>query len=1238
MATSSSIDNNISNYPCTICMGFCLENENCIQCDKCLNWFHKECVNLSKEHFARFTNNIDTNFTCTICDVNKKCEVCNKPQNQSENRFLYCVTCIKHFCDDCNPLSSDQIHIYRSTDKPFYCNSCSAFYPCKICSKHCYQDAIHERFITCYCCKSRVHAKCSKLTRGQLNKICQTTPYLCAPCIAGSLPFIKLSNKGFENTLIVENSKSKTNTCQTAENNSCALCVQCNNECEECSVCPNNFRVCSDCTTKCNYLDIGELNVAFSNQNAMTLIHANVRSLCKNLVIFERMLYRLDRKPDVICITETKLKKDNVVISDTNETNLPGYDVNAIKLPGYEFYHTVSTTSAGGAGLYVSDMCDYKIRNDLDIQIDGECEAKFLEIITANTNTKNIIVGSIYRHPHDNHPEFLSDLSEKIECIQKKYHVVILGDININTKDNSDKNTQDYKNTLLSLGLRNTINLPTRITETSDTVLDHILTNVNADTIVSGVITQDISDHLPICAVLNLSIKRPSTSCRFVRKFTPNKKDDFVNTFCRYINEDSIFSDPDACPYNKLDQLISHLKHASNQHFPVVKLSNKQFKKFKKPWMTTGILKSMERRDELFEKWLKTKDAAVRKAYNVKRNRVNRIIKAAQNKYDASIIEKSQSNVKKFWKNLNILTKRKQKTGSTLPTSLKLNGTEILNDPQSIANRMNHHFVQKGPTLASKLPHSNRNILQSMGPRNPHTMNFAKTSTTEVVDLGNALNDKMATGSDDIPSILIKWSLYILAPILADIFNVFVELGIYPEILKTAKVTPLHKKGDKDLVENFRAISILSQINKIFEKLIHARLTTFLNEHNILSNNQFGFRKGHNTSHAINHLSEQVIKSLERKKVCAILFIDLKAAFDTIDHKLLRKKLDHYGIRGNVLSLLTSYLSERKQYIKSGDIESTLLLVLCGVPQGSVLGPLLFIIYINDIVNACALASILYADDAALLLDDENVKRLKRTVNRELKLLDDWLISNKLTLNMSKTHYMLISNTNVLTVKDRKKFKLTIRKYTLHEVDHIKYLGVILDNKLNWNQHIAYLVTKLSQVAGMLYKVRDKLPMKSRIMVYNSLAGSYLNYGITSWGSAAPTALNKLKVMQNRLIRYITFSPPQTNVDHKFKSLNILTVDQLYFCEIAKFVQSIYNHTSPFAFGDYYQVVDHSYNTRFRQNSHFALPQPRTERGKRSCLYTGVNIWGNVPREFKQLSKETFKYRLKSFIIENGIP
>ena len=419
MATTNS-DIDISNYPCAVCMGFCLEDEDCIQCNLCFNWFHKECVNLSNKKFKLLGSNINAKFTCTICIHKKKCEVCEKTQTQSRVRFLYCVTCLKHFCDDCNPFLCDQIDEYRSTDNPFYCSSCSAFYPCKVCGKHCYQDAIHQPFIVCSGCKSRVHSKCSKLKRSQLNKLSSTNvnTYLCNICRSESLPFTKLSTAALKNVLLVDDDTGKVSKGPELHKQ-CTLCVQCNSDCEECTACPDNFRVCADCSTVCNYFQIQELNTALSNMrlNDLGLVHVNIRSLKKNLDKFENMLDHLDRKPDIICITETKLNEN--VASDLDDIVL--HDSNVINITGYKFYHTLSTTNAGGAGLYVSNMCSYKVRNDLNICIDGECEAKFVEIITSSKKSKNIIVGSMYRHPHDsNHQAFFSEFSKKIECIQKK--------------------------------------------------------------------------------------------------------------------------------------------------------------------------------------------------------------------------------------------------------------------------------------------------------------------------------------------------------------------------------------------------------------------------------------------------------------------------------------------------------------------------------------------------------------------------------------------------------------------------------------------------------------------------------------------------------------------------------------------------------------------------------------------------------------------------------------------------
>ena len=322
----------------------------------------------------------------------------------------------------------------------------------------------------------------------------------------------------------------------------------------------------------------------------------------------------------------------------------------------------------------------------------------------------------------------------------------------------------------------------------------------------------------------------------------------------------------------------------------------------------------------------------------------------------------------------------------------------------------------------------------------------------------------------------------------------------------------------------------------------------------------------------------------------------MKSAFGTVNTDILIKKLHHYGYRGKFLEFLISYLHNRKQFVINDGISSCLLDVLCGVPQGSVLGPLLFIIYINDIGRSTSNCNnVLFADDAALLASANNINKLKKLVNKEVKLLHEWLIRNKLTLNLLKTKYMLFANKNKITTKARKKFRITIGKYTIHEVDQIKYLGVIIDRNLNWNHHADYLMTKLSSAAGAMYKIRKFLPLKARKLIYNSLAGSYLQYGIAAWGHCSTTVLNRLQAIQNKIIRYMTYSQPQSNVDAHYKDLKILKITELKFYETAKFMHSVYNNRMPVAFQDYFQTINHTHHTRTRANVGYYIPLPRTE-------------------------------------------
>ena len=402
--------------------------------------------------------------------------------------------------------------------------------------------------------------------------------------------------------------------------------------------------------------------------------------------------------------------------------------------------------------------------------------------------------------------------------------------------------------------------------------------------------------------------------------------------------------------------------------------------------------------------------------------------------------------------------------------------------------------------------------------------------------------------------------------ILANIINSSFEEGVFPSQLKTAKVVPIHKGGSKFDIQNYRPISLLSAFSKFFEKVMHKRISNFIDGNESLNENQYGFRKGRSCEHALLAAQNELITSLSKNQISILLLIDFSKAFDMVDHRILLHKLQNYGIRGNAYNWLKSYLNERKQYVSINGEPYTTRSLEYGVPQGSILGPLLFIIYINDIPEICKFARfILYADDANIIVSANNMQELEKKFNILSKSLETWVSTNGLCLNLKKTNYMIFAKRNI-----ELSFTPSISNYQIARKQSARFLGVLVDEKLTWKQHISAIKSKMSRYIGVLYKLRDILPITARKNIFNSFVQSHINYCSIVWGLTAKSNIEPLFSEQKKAIRALVPEYTVHNINNNdekcpshtksaFTELDIPTVQTIILKNILIFMNKLHN-------------------------------------------------------------------------------
>ena len=1011
-------------------------------------------------------------------------------------------------------------------------------HPCKCCKKSCRKN---QNSIFCEICMTWTHLKCTSLTLSQFkaygNDLSQ--PYYCSLCIAENLP----------------------------------------------SNCQQYFS--GYVKDSAEYLPVDELSIHFDKSDFciddLVLLHVNIRSLTKNIDKITELICLSPHQPDIIAITETKLHEHS--------------SLNLVQILGYRFFNNNSTTSAGGTAIYIKHNILCKARTDINFVNKELYESTWIEIENNNRSIKNILIGVIYRHPQNPIKDFtdtFSDLLHKISLENKT--VCITGDINIDAlKVDKNDNIDNYFNSVHSFGFKNSVMVPTRITEKSSTLIDHFYYNTLQNEIFTSIVLSDISDHFPILISIKKSKSLIKEHSIYKRNYSKLNHDEFkldLNLMIEQLNTETEICNDNININEKFEMLNHGLTELINHHAPLQKLSRREAKLSQKPWLTSGILKSIQIKNKLYRKLCrrKFKNKELLALYKTYRNKITHLKERSKQSYYHKLLLDNKGDVKKTWKVINAVINKKKNT-INLPSKLEID-SEVITNSNEILDKLNNHFASVGKSnFSNKVDY--REVSQTLNTNQKNSFILNPTTPTEISQIIKKLNLRKASGYDDISVAVLKSNITIISLILSKLVNESFQTGVYPDCLKIAKVIPIFKGGKQTQPGNYRPISLLSNLDKIIEKLIYNRLISFLNKYNILSDNQYGFRQGHSTTLAISHFYENLLDSQDNGRATCAILLDLSKAFDSVNHDILLFKLQRYGIRGQAWLLLRSYLNNRKQYVYNDNVSSNLEDVEVGVPQGSVLGPLLFLLHINDLQNATKLKVLNFADDTLLYTTLNTGKNVDKYINDELNNVDTWLKNNQLKLNLNKTKYMIFQP-HSQKFESLKNLKLYLNKdVEIERVYQYRYLGLIVDCDLNWKAHVKMLKNKLASAVGLLFRVRRYLDNKSLLLTLHTLFISHILYGILCWGRCGSTTMEPIIRLFDNAIKCINFSRDKT-ISKLYHKSQVLQIRDLFKLELAKFMYK-YNHdTLPNYFRPLFVKISnvHSYQTR-AANTNYFVPQKK---------------------------------------------
>ena len=975
----------------------------------------------------------------------------------------------------------------------------------------------------------------------------------------------------------------------------------------------------------------GEQKYNNFRKRGLHFVHLNIRSLEPK--IDELRLLAKNTNAACIMISETHL--DNSIFD------------NEISIDGYVIQRKDRNRYGGGVCAYIRKDIAFNTRPDLSNE---DMEGLFIDILLPKT--KPILCGVIYRRPTQyNFYDVLETTLSASESFTNS-ETIILGDFNT---DVCPRNKHPLRKKLLSIcdmfSFDQVIKDFTRICSTTATIIDLILVSDSDKISQSGVIDSGISDHNIIYCTRKGSRdcigKHNSATFRSLKNYS---KESFHQSLLGSDWSPVTLSDnPNDAWHSFKSIFISCLDN-------VAPVRTVRIKQRSEEWVDSEVLECIKARDKAYHKFKSDKSEENFQIFRKLRNKANSTIVNAKKTFFKSSLENNKNDSKSLWKCLKGLGLPSKRGQTSSNIGLNVDGN-IIFDKSIVSEKFNSFYTSVADKLVSKLPSclnifgSNFvfNYYSSKGVK-PDSFSFYIVSESKILKYLNSLSPNKATGLDGVPSRFIKDCASIIAGPLSHIINLSIIQGSVPDDLKSARVVPLYKKNDKTDVGNYRPVSILSVVSKVLERVIYDQLDQYLSQNSILYEFQSGFRQGFSTDTCLIHLTDYIRFQMDKGQLVGMVLLDLQKAFDTVNHPILLMKLKAIGLSESSIRWFTSYLSDRRQTVDLSGSFSPMSRISCGVPQGSILGPLLFLVYVNDMPAAVTNKLLLYADDSGILVSAKSKQEIEVLLSHDLNRLSQWLICNKLSLHLGKTESILFGSRQRL--KSQTQLDISCNGQSIQSTKAVKYLGATIDQNLSFDSMASSVIHKSNSRLKFLYRKSKFLTGHTKRLLVNSLIQCHFDYASSAWFLGLSQQLKgKLQVAQNRLVRFILGLPPRSHIGREeLTSVGWLPVKDKVNLTILTHVHKVNSNTAPLYLHEHFSPAScvHKHPTRFRvkaasyndreyamvDSKRYSLP-PVKGCGMKSFAYHGCSLWNSLPQDIRDThSPSVFKHKVKAHLLK----